>query len=222
MKNKKIAPFVAILIIGILMVSVGVIGMNYRKINRLIDNIADKTQSSGNNVGIASDIEGESEKKLSKDEKKISKLVDKYMEAIISCDVSAIIHMYPEEVINLMEKYISLMYEDQDECFSERNEEMANNWDELQESLGTAEYKITYEISDFIDMTKEEIADYQSEYSIYTMFDDTLDELNIEITEAKTVIVDIYVNYDDTTDKAGYLTPTFIKVDGKWYLGIDQ
>lgn len=62
MKNKKIITSVVTLIIGILMVSVGVIGLNYKKINRMIDNIADKTQSSvtgysDNNEDTDTDVE---------------------------------------------------------------------------------------------------------------------------------------------------------------------
>lgn len=223
MKNKKIITSVVTLIIGILMVSVGVIGLNYKKINRMIDNIADKTQSSvtgysDNNEDTDTDVEEKSDNKLSKDEKAVSKLVDQYMEAQISCDASVILYMQPEEVINLMGKYVSWMFEDQDEYFRVMSEEMANNWEELQKSLGGAEYTITYEISEFIDMTEEEIADYRSGYSIYTMLGG---ELNMEITEAKKVVVDLYVNYDGTTAESGSMTPTFIKVDGEWYLGMN-
>ena len=223
MKNKKIITSVVTLIIGILMVSVGVIGLNYKKINRMIDNIADKTQSSvtgysDNNEDTDTDVEEKSDNKLSKDEKAVSKLVDQYMEAQISCDASVILFMQPEEVINLMGTYVSWMFEDQEEYFRVMSEEMANNWEDLQESLGGAEYTITYEISEFIDMTEEEIADYRSGYSIYTMLGG---ELNMEITEAKKVVVDLYVNYDGTTAESGSMTPTFIKVDGEWYLGMN-
>jgi len=110
------------------------------------------------------------------------------------------------------------MFEDQDEYFRVMGEEMANNWEDLQESLGGAEYTITYEISEFIDMTEEEIADYRSGYSIYTMLGG---ELNMEITEAKKVVVDLYVNYDGKTSESGSMTPTFIKVDDEWYLGMN-
>jgi len=223
MKNKKIVTSVVTLIIGILMVSVGVIGLNHKKINRMIDNIADKTQSSvtgssENNEDTDTDVEEKSDNKLSKDEKAVSKLVDQYMEAQISCDASVILFMQPEEVINLMGTYVSWMFEDQEEYFRVMSEEMANNWEDLQESLGGAEYTITYEISEFIDMTEEEIADYRSGYSIYTMLGG---ELNMEITEAKKVVVDLYVNYDGTTAESGSMTPTFIKVDGEWYLGMN-
>ena len=158
----------------------------------------------------------------SDDEKEINNLVDKYMKAYFENDASAILNMQPEEVIHLMGTYISWMFEDPEEYFREMGEDMAYNWEELQESLGDAVYTITYEISDYIDMPKEEIADYQSGYSMYTMLDDELDELNMEITEAKMVVIDLYVNYDDTNAEVGKLTPTFIKVDGEWYLGIDQ
>ena len=104
------------------------------------------------------------------------------MEAQISCDASGILFMQPEEVINAMGTYVSWMFEDQEEYFRVMSEEMANNWEELQESLDGAEYTITYEIAEFMDMTEEEITDYRSGYSIYTMLGG---ELNMEITEAK-------------------------------------
>lgn len=225
MKNKKTITSVVTLIIGILMVSVGVIGLNYKKINRMIDNVADKTQSSvtessENNEADAADIaeQSDNKSKLSKDEKAVSKLVDQYMEAQISCDASGILFMQPEEVINAMGTYVSWMFEDQEEYFRVMSEEMANNWEELQESLDGAEYTITYEIAEFMDMTEEEITDYRSGYSIYTMLGG---ELNMEITDAKKVVVDLYVNYDGTTVESGSMTPTFIKVDGEWYLGMN-
>lgn len=214
--NKKLAAVT--LTVGILMVVIGIVGLNYKSIRRLIGNVGNEKQS----FAVAFSGDKESLEAKSDDEKEINNLVDKYMKAYFANDASAILNMQPEEVINLMGTYISWMFEDQEEYFREMEEDMAYNWEELQESLDVAEYTITYEISDYIDMPKEEIADYQSGYSMYAILDDELDELNMEITEAKMVVIDLYVNSDDTNAKVGKLTPTFIKVDGEWYLGIDQ
>lgn len=219
MKNINQKMYIATLIIGVIIVSIGIIGLNYGKISRMLENVVDKTQTVGENEDSDTRVGGKSDTKLSKDEKAVSKLVDQYMEAQMSCDAAAIFNMQPEEVIDAMEDYITWVFEDQDEYFCVMREEMENTWEGLQESLDGAAYTITYEISEFLDMTEAEIADYSLGYSIYTMLDE---ELNIEITEAKKVVVDLYMNCDGKTSESGSMTPTFIKVNGKWYLGMDQ
>ena len=135
-----------------------------------------------------------------------TKLIKNFVEAEMTGDAETILDMIPKVVLEGAAK-------EMDKDVSELKDELSDEFDPLMKtinkSLGEG-WSYSYEILEIKDLSEDEIADLEEEYS---------EVCELSIKKAKTATVEITIKEEDT-DRSEKVEIGIIKVGGKWYLDI--
>ncbi len=135
-------------------------------------------------------------------------LVGDYVEAMNDCDAEKMLDALPKEYIDYMEDQGI----DEDDLIDELEYYLELMFEELEDEYGD-DIKITYKITENKKMDKDDLEDLQDEY-------DEMD-YDIDIEEARELEVELTIKGDDDKDTDD-LDLIIIKVDGEWYMGLDN
>ena len=135
-----------------------------------------------------------------------TKVIKNFVEAEMTGDAETILDMIPKVVLEGAAK-------EMDKDVSELKDELSDEFDPLMKtinkSLGEG-WSYSYEILEIKDLSEDEIADLEEEYS---------EVCELSIKKAKTATVEITIKGEDT-DRSEKVEIGIIKVGGKWYLDI--
>jgi len=136
-------------------------------------------------------------------------VVEKFVDAQFEADAETILELMPEELIEYVLEEEGLDEDEWDVFIEEANEDLEKELDSLDRYLGKG-WKISYEIKDDHNLLGNALDDLQDAY----------EEMGIEVSEAKTVEVEISIiaGKSGGEENKKSLDVCVIKVGRSWYL----
>ena len=146
--------------------------------------------------------------KSSKAAKTPEAIAEKYMEAALDADFEKMLDLVHKDVINNGMEAEDMDDDDMQEMIDESSEEL----EELLAELEEEDIKLSYEIVDVDALDKEMVESGKEYYE---------DEYDVEITDAKSVMIEISIKADGETEYEN-IEIYVVKIGGSWYLDIDS
>ncbi len=140
-----------------------------------------------------------------------TKVVDKFMAAVVDADAKGMMKQVSDDVIDYMMEEEDMDKDDWNDQLDDLSDNMKDMYEQM-EDYYDGKVKITYDVKSEKDLDEDELEDLQDYYE---------DKYDIKVKDAKTVKVKVTTKCGDYKD-SNTMELVVVKIGGKWSIDIDS